>query len=63
MVLRITEEGEEFVRQLLPKMHVPLRRMLQHFPEVEQRQLVAQLKKLGAELDQLSTPQVAEAAP
>src|ERR1700679_2586328 len=61
MVLRITEEGEEFVRQLLPKMHVPLRRMLQHFPEVEQRQLVAQLKKLGAELDQLSTPQVAEA--
>jgi len=37
--------------------------MLQHFPEVEQRQLVAQLKKLGAELDQLSTPQVAEAAP
>ena len=63
MVLRITEEGEEFVRQLLPKMHVPLRRMLQHFPEAEQRQLVAQLKKLGAELDQLSTPQVAEAAP
>jgi hypothetical protein len=42
---------------------VPLRRMLQHFPEAEQRQLVAQLKKLGAELDQLSTSKVAEAAP
>ena len=61
MVLRITEEGEQFVRQLLPKLHVPLRRMLKNFPEVEQRQLVAQLKKLGAELDQLSTPNAAEA--
>jgi MarR family transcriptional repressor of emrRAB len=62
MVLRITEEGEEFVRQLLPKLHVPLRRMLRNFPESEQRQLAAQLKRLGAELDQLSTPPVAEAA-
>src|SRR5580698_10774718 len=62
MVLRITEEGEHFVRQLLPKMHGPLRRMLKDFPEVEQRQLVAQLKKLGAELEQLSTPHAAEAA-
>ena len=61
MVLRITEEGEQFVRQLLPKLHVPLRRMLKNFPEGEQRQLVAQLKKLGAELDQLSTPNAAEA--
>lgn len=61
MVLRITEEGEQFVRQLLPKLHVPLRRMLKNFPEVEQRQLVAQLKKLGAELDQLSTPNAVEA--
>jgi hypothetical protein len=30
---------------------------------VEQRQLVAQLKKLGAELDQLSAQNAAEAAP
>jgi MarR family transcriptional repressor of emrRAB len=63
MVLRITEEGEEFVRRLLPKLQAPLRRMLQDFPESEQRQLVAQLKRLGAELDQLSTPHVAEATP
>jgi MarR family transcriptional regulator, negative regulator of the multidrug operon emrRAB len=62
MVLRITEEGEEFVRQLLPKLHLPLRRMLKDFPEVEQRQLAAQLKRLAAELEQLSTPPVAEAA-
>jgi MarR family transcriptional regulator, negative regulator of the multidrug operon emrRAB len=62
MVLRITEEGEEFVRQLLPKLHLPLRRMLKDFPESEQRQLADQLKRLAAELDQLSTPSAAEAA-
>jgi MarR family transcriptional repressor of emrRAB len=62
MVLRITEEGEEFVRELLPKLHAPLRAMLKDFPESEQRQLVALLKKLGAELEQLSTPLAAEAA-
>jgi MarR family transcriptional repressor of emrRAB len=62
MVLHITAEGEEFVRQLLPILHVPLRRMLKDFPESEQRQLAAQLKRLGAALDQLSTPRVAEAA-
>jgi MarR family transcriptional regulator, negative regulator of the multidrug operon emrRAB len=62
MVLRITDEGEEFVRQLLPKLHLPLRRMLKNFPEAEQRQLAAQLKRLAAELEQLSTPSVAEAA-
>ena len=62
MVLRITEEGEEFVRQLLPKLHLPLRRMLKDFPEAEQRQLASQLKRLAAELEQLNTPPVAEAA-
>jgi MarR family transcriptional regulator, negative regulator of the multidrug operon emrRAB len=62
LVLRITEEGEEFVRQLLPKLHLPLRRMLKDFPEVEQRQLAAQLERLAAELEQLSTPPVTEAA-
>jgi len=53
MVLRITEEGEKFVRDLLPKMHVSLRRMLEDFPESEQCQMAAQLKRLGAALDQL----------
>jgi MarR family transcriptional repressor of emrRAB len=62
MVLRITEEGEEFVRQLLPKLHLPLRRMLKNFPEAEQRQLASQLKRLAAELEQLSTPPMAEVA-
>src|SRR5882762_10341675 len=54
MVLRITEQGEKFVRDLLPKLHVSLRRMLKDFPELEQRQIVAQLKRLGVALDQLS---------
>ena len=63
MVLRITEEGEQFVRDLLPKLHAPLRSMLKDFPESEQQQLAAQLKRLGAELDQLSVPYVSEAAP
>src|SRR5580692_4098429 len=62
MVLSITEEGEKFVRELLPKLHVPLRRMLKDFPESEQRQLVAQLKRLGAGLDELSATAVSEAA-
>lgn len=62
MVLRITAQGEQLVRQLLPILHVPLRRMLKGFPESEQRQLAAQLKRLGSELDQLSTPRAAEAA-
>ena len=62
MVLRITEEGEKFVRDLLPTLHVSLRRMLKDFPELEQRQIVAQLKRLGVALDQLSAEAVTEAA-
>jgi DNA-binding MarR family transcriptional regulator len=62
MVLHITEQGEEFVQQLLPKLHAPLNRMLKDFPEAEQRELAAQLKRLGAELDQLGTSSVPEAA-
>jgi MarR family transcriptional repressor of emrRAB len=62
MVLRITKEGEHFVSQLLPKLFVPLREMLKDFPEAEQRQLTAQLKRLGAVVDQATTPVIAEPA-
>jgi MarR family transcriptional regulator, negative regulator of the multidrug operon emrRAB len=62
MVLRITVQGEEFVRQLLPKLFAPLRAMLKDFPEAEQRQLNAQLKRLGLKLDQATTEDVAERA-
>jgi len=61
-VLRITEEGEKFVRDLLPKMHVPLRRMLEDFSESEQRLLCAQLKKLGAELERMDISALTEPA-
>src|SRR5271156_6819949 len=47
MVLRITDEGEQFVRDLLPKLFAPLREMLKDFPEAEQRQMTSQLKRLG----------------
>jgi MarR family transcriptional repressor of emrRAB len=62
MVLRITEQGEQFVRQLLPKLFAPLREMLKDFPEAEQRQLNAQLKRLGYELEQASITDIAERA-
>jgi MarR family transcriptional repressor of emrRAB len=50
MVLRITEQGEELVRQLLPKMFVPLRGLFAQFPETEQRELIGQLKRLSHHL-------------
>jgi hypothetical protein len=34
--------------------------MLQDFPEIEQRQLAAQLKRLGTELDQMNMPDLTE---
>jgi MarR family transcriptional repressor of emrRAB len=52
MVLRITEQGEELVRRLLPTMAGPLREMFKDFSEGEQLQLIEQLKLLGAKLDQ-----------
>ncbi len=54
MVLRITEEGEEFVRRLLPKLFVPLREMLKSLPEIEQRQIAVQLKRLVVDLEQVT---------
>ena len=62
MVLRITEEGEVLVRQLLPKLFVPLHEMLRDFPEAEQRQMTDQLKRLGVELDNVMAPVTAEPA-
>jgi MarR family transcriptional regulator, negative regulator of the multidrug operon emrRAB len=62
MVLRITEEGEAFVRQLLPKMFGPLRELLKDFSETEQRQMTSLLKRLGIELDKATAPQIVEQA-
>jgi MarR family transcriptional regulator, negative regulator of the multidrug operon emrRAB len=56
MVLRITPQGEELVRQLLPKMFAPLRAMLAEFPQAEQQQLIAQLKRLHLTLEHVPQP-------
>jgi MarR family transcriptional regulator, negative regulator of the multidrug operon emrRAB len=48
MVLRITEQGEELVRQLLPKMFGPLRESFADFPAADQRELISLLKRLHA---------------
>lgn len=62
MVLRITREGEVFVRQLLPKLFVPLREMLKDFPEEEQQQMASQLKRLGVKLEHIPATATAEPA-
>src|SRR5882757_4189691 len=62
MVLRITEAGEAFVRTLLPKLHVPLRKLLRDFPETDQLQMTSLLKRLGVVLDKATAPQIVEQA-
>jgi MarR family transcriptional repressor of emrRAB len=52
MELRITEKGEQLVRTLLPKMIEPLNDMLRDFPESDQLQVIALLKRLATVLDQ-----------
>jgi MarR family transcriptional repressor of emrRAB len=53
MVLRITEQGEDLVRRLLPVMFVPLRRLFAEFPEAQQRDLILKLKRLHANLSEV----------
>src|SRR6266481_189940 len=52
MVLRITEQGEDLVRRLLPKLFGSLRVMFAQFSESEQRVLISQLKRLHANLEE-----------
>lgn len=62
MVLRITDEGAQFVRRLLPKLWAPLRAMLRDFPETDQHQLTVLLKRLGIKLDEVGAAAVTEPA-
>jgi MarR family transcriptional repressor of emrRAB len=55
MVLRITEQGEALVRELMPKLSGPLRGLLMEFPESEQQQLIARFKRLGMKLGEGTT--------
>jgi MarR family transcriptional repressor of emrRAB len=52
MVLRITEQGEDLVRRLLPKLFVPARGMFAEFSESEQGLLISQLKRLYANMEE-----------
>jgi MarR family transcriptional repressor of emrRAB len=63
MVLRITEEGEELVRRLLPTMFVSLRAMLAEFTEPEQRQMISQLKRMYVNLEEARKQDVKEPTP
>src|SRR5271154_3735560 len=63
MVLRITEEGEELVRRLLPTMFVSLRGMLAEFTEAEQRQMISQLKRLYVNLEEAHKQDAKEPVP
>jgi MarR family transcriptional repressor of emrRAB len=62
MVLRITAQGEAFVRDLLPKLWAPLRNLLKEFPAADQRQLIELLKRVGVELESAAPSVAAEHA-
>lgn len=63
MVLRITEEGEELVRRLLPTMFVSLRGLLGEFTEAEQLLLISQLKRLYLNLEEAHKQDAPEQVP
>jgi MarR family transcriptional repressor of emrRAB len=63
MVLRITEQGEDLVRRLLPKLFVPLRGLMAEFSESEQRQLISQLRRLHANMDEADQQMPPERVP
>jgi len=59
MVLRITEQGEDLVRRLLPKLFGSLHVMFAEFSESDLQQLTSQLKRLYANLEQADKPEAA----
>jgi len=62
MVLRVTQQGEELVRRLLPAMFAPLHDLFSYLSEAKQRQLLSVLKQLSTKVCEASTPNPAEAA-
>jgi MarR family transcriptional repressor of emrRAB len=60
MVLRITDQGEDLVRRLLPLLFGPLQDMFRDFSDEAQLQLIAQLKGLSAKLDEAQSHGVPE---
>jgi MarR family transcriptional regulator, negative regulator of the multidrug operon emrRAB len=62
MVLRITPQGEELVRQLLPKMFAPLRDSFSEFSAADQGVLISLLKRLHAVMTDADRQDGTEAA-
>lgn len=62
IVLRITEQGEDLVRQLLPKLFVSLRGMFAEFTESEQWLLISLLKRLHANVKEADKQTLREQA-
>jgi MarR family transcriptional regulator, negative regulator of the multidrug operon emrRAB len=62
MVLRVTQQGEELVRRLLPAMFAPLHELFSDLTEAKQRQLLSVLKELGTKVCQANTANAAETA-
>jgi MarR family transcriptional repressor of emrRAB len=62
MVLKITPQGEAFVRDLLPRLWAPLRDLLKNIPESDQHALVELLKRLGLEIEIATPTPIAERA-
>ena len=59
-VLRITEQGEELVRRLLPLLFAPLRELFKDLSDEEQQHLIAQLRRLGMKLEEPTAAQARE---
>jgi MarR family transcriptional repressor of emrRAB len=53
--LRITAQGEELVRRVLPALHAALRRLFQDLAEPGRQTLIDQLKRVGSHLDEALT--------
>ena len=60
MVLRITEQGEEVVRALLPRLFKPLKEMMKDFAERDQQELVTLLKRVAEAMDRTPAQKAAE---
>jgi MarR family transcriptional regulator, negative regulator of the multidrug operon emrRAB len=63
MVLRITEQGEDLVRRLLPVLFAPLKEMFTEVSEAEQLALIAQLKRLAVKADEAAAEESRERLP
>lgn len=63
LVLHITGQGEDLVRALLPPMYRALRTLLKDFSETEQKDLIAKLKRLSADLELAVAPPAEDPAP